>query len=101
MNSAARIARARAAMEIGSLGTFIVECLECHLGQSLTLGAIYMRYLQWRPPEEEQLGPKAFAAQFRRLVVRLIPESEIHREKLVIVVRNVGLTLVVPPEMGI
>ena len=46
----------RTTQKKGSLGRFIVECLERKEGSSGTLGAIYLHYLQWHAPEAEQLG---------------------------------------------
>ena len=76
----ARLARLKAAREINSLHKFIQECLEPEPGNSVTLGRIYLRYLQWREPEAEQLGTRSFAHRFTRLFVRLVPGVEIYRD---------------------
>ena len=85
--------RAQVAREIGSLSKFIVEWLEPCAGNSITLGTIYLRYLHWRPVEEEQMGTHVFRERFKRLVVRLVPNCEIHiaADRQAIVVWNVRL----------
>ena len=88
----ARIARLRAAKEIGSIGKFIVERLERHPGSSETLGTICLRYQQWCQ-EKQAVGVPAFRERFLRVVCRLIPESEIYKDRHLqaIVVWNVRL----------
>jgi len=89
----AQLMRAQFAREIGSLSKFIVEWLEPCAGNSITLGTIYLRYLHWRPVEEEQMGTHVFLQRFKRLVVRLVPNCEIHiaADRQAIVVWNVRL----------
>ena len=93
MSDPARTKRTKVAREIGSLGRFIGECIEHKEGSSVTLGAIYLRYLQWRAPEAEQLGTATFGARFKRLVVRQVPNCEINSDGQLqaIVVWNVRL----------
>jgi hypothetical protein len=88
----ARIARLRAAKEIGSIGKFIAECLERDPGSSETLGAICLRYQQWCR-EKQAVSVPAFRERFLKVVCRLIPASEIYSDKHLqaIVVWNVRL----------
>ena len=88
----ARLARARVAQEIGSIGKFIVECLERKPGSSVTLGVIYLRYQEWCQ-EKQAVGVPAFRERFLKADCRLIPASEIYSDKHLraIVVWNVRL----------
>jgi hypothetical protein len=76
----APLAQARVAQEIGSIGKFIVECLERKPGSSETLGVICLSYQQWCQKRQAVVVP-AFRERFLKMVRRLIPESDIYSDR--------------------